>query len=366
MGLRIVGWRLFWEEKGIWWEVEGTGFVAMAPMVLLLNATKVVGVVGAITVAANALTFRHFYKKNIAPFPDPVDETKEVLAEFPIDKEVEDGGFFFALATAPAHVEDRLDDAWLEFAKAGEPKDNPAGDPPETRTGEKDNAASYSGISLTEEAQAEEIKKGLGRSEAPDVAGTEELSSESGSVKNSDGLGGEWEVLSEKDKLDAESEKADKSSGKLEDAAKAVEETFTEGQKLITEEEKLETMSQKLDPEAPKRPRRVGFQSKSTVEPSLMNVPRRAKKLAKLSMEALIRGFERFTEEEVPHNVAAWHNAIRPEERLRFWSDPDTEIKLAQGTNSTVFRMGVDWSRIMPIEPISGIENAVNWMAVKH
>lgn len=153
---------------------------------------------------------------------------------------------------------------------------------------------------------------GLGRSEAPDVAGTEELSSESGSVKNSDGLGGEWEVLSEKDKLDAESEKADKSSGKLEDAAKAVEETFTEGQKLITEEEKLETMSQKLDPEAPKRPRRVGFQSKSTVEPSLMNVPRRAKKLAKLSMEALIRGFERFTEEEVPHNVAAWHNAIRP------------------------------------------------------
>lgn len=84
-----MGWRLFWEEKGIWWEVEGTGFVAMAPMVLLLNATKVVGVVGAITVAANALTFRHFYKKNIAPFPDPVDETKEVLAEFPIDKEGE-------------------------------------------------------------------------------------------------------------------------------------------------------------------------------------------------------------------------------------------------------------------------------------
>lgn len=51
---------------------------------------------------------------------------------------------------------------------------------------------------------------------------------------------------------------------------------------------------------------------------------------------------------------------FRREERLRFWSDPDTEIKLAQGTNSTVFRMGVDWSRIMPIEPISGIENAVS------
>lgn len=57
-------------------------------------------------------------------------------------------------------MEDKLDDAWLEFARAGEPKDNPAGDPPETRTGEKDSAASYSGISLTEEAQAEDIKKG--------------------------------------------------------------------------------------------------------------------------------------------------------------------------------------------------------------
>lgn len=61
----------------------------MAPMVLLLNATKVAGLVGAITVVANALTFRHFHRKNIAPFPDPVDESKEVLAEFPIDKEGE-------------------------------------------------------------------------------------------------------------------------------------------------------------------------------------------------------------------------------------------------------------------------------------
>lgn len=61
----------------------------MAPMVLLLNATKVAGVVGAITVAANALAFRHFQHKNLAPFPDPVDETQEVLASFPIDKEGE-------------------------------------------------------------------------------------------------------------------------------------------------------------------------------------------------------------------------------------------------------------------------------------
>lgn len=48
------------------------------------------------------------------------------------------------------------------------------------------------------------------------------------------------------------------------------------------------------------------------------------------------------------------------EERVRFWTDPDTELKLAQGTHSTVFRMGVDWSRIMPIEPVDGVEHAVS------
>lgn len=59
----------------------------MAPIVLLLNASKVAGVVGAITVAANALAFRHFNNKNLAPFDDPVDESNEVLAAFPIDKD---------------------------------------------------------------------------------------------------------------------------------------------------------------------------------------------------------------------------------------------------------------------------------------
>ncbi len=47
------------------------------------------------------------------------------------------------------------------------------------------------------------------------------------------------------------------------------------------------------------------------------------------------------------------------EERVRFWSDPDTELKLAQGAHQTVFRMGVDWGRIMPIEPVDGINNVV-------
>jgi len=372
-------------------------------MVLLLNASKVAGVVGAITVVANALTFRHFHRKNLAPFPDPVDETQEVLASFPIDKDVEDGGFFFALATAPAHVEDKLDDAWLEFAKESEPKDNPAGDPPETRTGEKENAAEFSGVSLTEEAQAEDIKEsskkagteamavsggntvlskeypeavqstsgekapedkvglaGLGRSDTPDIIKVEEAAASTG--KNGEGLGGEWEVLSEKDKSEEEADS--KNPGKLEAAAQEFQKTFEDGQKQLSEEDRLESMRRRMASEGPKKPRSVGYQGQSVADPSLMNVPLRAKKFAKLSMEAMIRGFEKLTEEEESHNVAAWHNAIRPEERVRFWSDPDTELKLAQGTHSTVFRMGVDWSRIMPIEPVNGIENAVNWRAV--
>ncbi len=56
-------------------------------MLLLVTATKVVGVVGALTVAANVLAYRHFYKKNLTPFENPIDESHELLASFPIDKD---------------------------------------------------------------------------------------------------------------------------------------------------------------------------------------------------------------------------------------------------------------------------------------
>ncbi|MCL7033376.1 hypothetical protein MKW94_001353, partial [Papaver nudicaule] len=97
------------------------------------------------------------------------------------------------------------------------------------------------------------------------------------------------------------------------------------------------------------------------------------KKSLKISMEAMIRGFEKYeeVEEEEPedstecsHNVAAWHNVPYPEERLRFWSDPDTELKLAKDTGIGVFRMGIDWSRIMPVEPVNGLEQAVDYAAL--
>lgn len=48
------------------------------------------------------------------------------------------------------------------------------------------------------------------------------------------------------------------------------------------------------------------------------------------------------------------------EERLRFWSDPDIELKLAKDTGVQVFRMGIDWTRIMPEEPLNGTTSTVS------
>ncbi|KAH6757270.1 hypothetical protein C2S53_020906 [Perilla frutescens var. hirtella] len=102
---------------------------------LFFTATKLAGVLVSVTVAANAFSFSRFKKKSLAPFKSPIDESADVLAEFNINPTSEgEQGFFFGLATAPAHVEDRLNDAWLQFAeetpcdhpeskKGGEPAD---------------------------------------------------------------------------------------------------------------------------------------------------------------------------------------------------------------------------------------------------
>lgn len=45
---------------------------------------------------------------------------------------------------------------------------------------------------------------------------------------------------------------------------------------------------------------------------------------------------------------------------MRFWSDPDTELKLARETGVQVFRMGIDWTRVMPDEPVNGPREAVS------
>lgn len=229
----------------------------MAIIALFVSATKLAGVLVTITVAANAFSFSRYRKRYLKPFNSPIDESSDVLAVFNVNPSYEEEGeteFFFGLATAPAHVEDRLNDAWLQFAE-DTPSDN---------------------LDLKEPQPADAI------------------------LGSATGDGGSQPALS---------------------TSKAI----------------------------------------------------KRKKHLKIAMEAKIRGFEKYIEEEdVPvlseessHNVAAWQNVPHPEERLRFWSDPDTELKLAKNTGVGVFRMGIDWTRIMPKEPIDGLKDTVNYAAIE-
>ncbi|KAG6431339.1 hypothetical protein SASPL_109418 [Salvia splendens] len=227
---------------------------------LFFTATKLAGVLVSVTVAANSLSFSRFKRKNLTPFKSPIDESADILAEFNINPTSEgEKGFFFGLATAPAHVEDRLNDAWLQFAEET-PCDQP------------------------------ESKKSSDPADA--IMGS------------SAGDGGAQQAT--------------------------------------------------LSREASKSMKR--------------------KKQLRIAMEAKIRGFEKYEEEEIQepasseechHTVAAWHNVPHPEERLRFWSDPDTELKLAKDTGVQVFRMGIDWTRIMPEEPVNGSTSTTNFAALE-
>ncbi|CAI5525016.1 unnamed protein product [Closterium sp. Naga37s-1] len=52
--------------------------------------------------------------------------------------------------------------------------------------------------------------------------------------------------------------------------------------------------------------------------------------------------------------VRAWHNVPKPEQRLRFWTEPEVEVDLAARAGVEAFRMGVDWGRIVLREPQGG------------
>lgn len=230
----------------------------MAPITLFVTATKLAGVLATITVAANAFSFSRYRKRNLAPFHSPIDETSDTLATFNINSsdsdDDEEEHFFFGLATAPAHVEDRLNDAWLQFAQD--------------------------------------------------------------------------EVVNKQDEMKTTTASATSDGG-----------------------------------------------SQQPPAPAPAPAPLKRKKSLKVAMEAKLRGLEKYVEEdesksteeeeEAQHNVAAWHNVPNPEERLRFWSDPDTELKLAKDTGVKVFRMGIDWTRIMPIEPVNGLKESVNYAALE-
>ncbi|KAL7144293.1 hypothetical protein ABFS83_07G002300 [Erythranthe nasuta] len=237
---------------------------------LIVTATKLAGALASVTVAANAFSFSRFKRNNLTPFDSPVDDSADVLAQFNINPTSEgEKGFFFGLATAPAHVEDRLNDAWLQFAEQT-PCDHP------------------------------DSQKAGGTTESADA------------ILASAGADGG---------------------------------------------------SQPAAPPPPPSPPPDREANKSF----------KRKKPLRIAMEAKIRGYEKYEEidqepdpsEECHHSVASWHNVPHPEERLRFWSDPDTELKLAKDTGIQVFRMGIDWTRIMPDEPINGQRDTINFAALE-
>ncbi|OAY27635.1 beta-glucosidase-like SFR2, chloroplastic [Manihot esculenta] len=228
----------------------------MSFLALFLSAARLAGVLATLTVAANAFSFERYRRKNLRQFKSPIDESSDILASFNVNEE--ENQFFFGLATAPAHVEDRLNDAWLQFAE-----ESPC-----------DRSLSHQSLEPADALMGSATGDG-GSQEAP-ISGKE------------------------------------------------------------------------------------------------INKIVKKKKHLKIAMEAMIRGFQKYTEEEVPvpneechHNVAAWHNVPHPEERLKFWSDPDTELKLAKDTGVSIFRLGIDWTRIMPAEPVNGLKETVNFAALE-
>ncbi|KAL9260471.1 Galactolipid galactosyltransferase SFR2, chloroplastic-like protein [Drosera capensis] len=118
-----------WDEREYVWNKHdpNTNIITtpiVTPLVLAtvaivgitITATKLAGVLATatVTVAANALSFSRFRRKNLRPFVNPIDESRDVLVACNMAKT------FFGLATAPAHVEDKLNDAWLQFAEDDE------------------------------------------------------------------------------------------------------------------------------------------------------------------------------------------------------------------------------------------------------
>lgn len=64
--------------------------------------------------------------------------------------------------------------------------------------------------------------------------------------------------------------------------------------------------------------------------------------------------------------VSAYDTAHEPERRLDFFSNPETEIKLAQETGAKVFRLGIDWNRLVPNLPGSNECDGVCTAAVQN
>eukprot|EP00897_Mesotaenium_endlicherianum_P000471 jgi/Mesen1/10424/ME000082S09933 len=465
----------------------------MAPMVILATVGKVIAGGALASVILNGVAYRQYADEFLKPFPNPIDESQEILAEFPIEKDVDDGGFVFGLATAPAHVEDQLDDAWLEFAKETKPKvlktepiegvDEGWGHDKGERLyfdngtlksqkgdvlagGENTSSGSGSGGGSSgggeggdggsgEKAKGEEQKpinpvtdlgeSGVLAQSTEEVVGKAAASGEGNGAAGGDhsaaggdnsGLGESTVMVEPADAAEEETNKELASSGVMvgpHDLAKDLGhqvgneageehgwEVVGEGEDQVPKSTEFpggggtdriagtmqggaETPQQVADMAKGKGPHASAESAKkkrpkkrTTADPVIAfseqfrpDLQGRAQKLLrsvgatfKKGQEKVVGGGESVAkkvkgeEEEKPAveevddesdlNVTSWHNVPIPEERLRFWSDPIPELLLAKATGAKVYRLGIDWGRLVPTEPLSGTKNTVDWEAVKH
>lgn len=69
---------------------------------------------------------------------------------------------------------------------------------------------------------------------------------------------------------------------------------------------------------------------------------------------------------EVGVQVVGWENVAIPDQRLRFWSEPEVEVGLAASTGIGILRLGVDWGRIVPTRPPLATMGASATLSVRH
>lgn len=313
----------------------------------LLNVSKVFGVAGIIAVAANTFAFLKIHRKKLAPFENPIDESEEVLASFPVNRDVSDGGFFFAISTASALLEE---DACLTFvAEHGdyakdiepEPKDGKQSDLFESQSGSK--------VRSSEQLGEDRESKG-GKGDQNLNASTQRAKNISEQYQNKEGGRQnenlhelpleEWELLN----YEQMAEKEQRSREHVSRFPSVAGHDNSEVENTVM-----------YDPKDPHKCYDQHLELHGSIEG-------KGEKLLDPTLEGLMKGLENVTDEQ--KGVASHPTFSCLEEKPCSWSGPDRELHLAKDTNATVFRMGIDWNRIMPEEPLDGFEKAINRKAL--
>ncbi|KAG6428273.1 hypothetical protein SASPL_112524 [Salvia splendens] len=78
-----------------------------------------------------------------------------------------------------------------------------------------------------------------------------------------------------------------------------------------------------------------------------------------------VGGLQTKVGKKIIEGIAVDHSSPAHGGEVEIWSDPDTELKLAKDTGVQVFRMGIDWMRIMPEEPVNGTTSTANFAALE-